>query len=77
MVRLHGAEVAMLSVIFNVSMFLCLVLFIRKAGRYTSSYLLSELFHWREKQLRAGLLGHISKLVNGSVLFIQFFCFVL
>ena len=43
--------------------FLMLGLFIRKAGRYTSSSLLSERFLWREKQLRAGLSGHISKLV--------------
>ena len=44
-------------------------LFIRKAGRYTSSSLLSKRILWREKQLRAGLSGHISKLVEGSVLF--------
>ena len=68
-VRLHGAEIAMFSVISNVSIFLCLVLFIPEAGRYTSSSLLSERFRWREKQLRAGLSGHISKLVKGSVLF--------
>ena len=70
MVRLHGAEIAMFPVISNVSItFLCLVLFIRKAGRYMSSSLLSERFLWLEKQLRAGLSGHISKLVEGSVLF--------
>ena len=64
MVRLHGAEIAMFSIISNVSIFLCLVLFIREAGRYTSSSLLSERFRWREKQLCAGLSGHISKLVK-------------
>ena len=48
---------------------LCLVLFIRKTGRYSSSSLLSERFCWRVKQLRARLSGHISKLVKGSVLF--------
>ena len=58
-VRLHGAEIAMFSVIFNVSIFLCLVLFIRKAGRYTSSSLLNERFRWREKRLRDGLSSHI------------------
>ena len=64
----------MFTVISNVSIFLCLVLFIRKTGRYSSSSLLSERFCWREKQLRAGLSGHISKLVKGSVLFTWFFC---
>ena len=48
----HGAEIAMFSVISNVSKFLSLVLFVRKAGRYTSS---SLLLRWREKQLLAGL----------------------
>ena len=47
----------MLQVISKVSIFLYLVLFIHKAGRYTSSSLLSERFPWREKQLRAGLSG--------------------
>ena len=69
MVRLHGVEITMFSVVSDVSMFLCLVLFIRKAGRYTNSSLLSERFRWREKQLRDGLSGFISKLVEGSVLF--------
>ena len=50
--------------ISNVSIFLCLVFFIRKAGRYTSSSLLSECFRWREKQFRTGLSGHISKLAT-------------
>ena len=77
MVRLHGAEIAMFSGIFNVSIFSCLVLFIRKARRYTSSSFLSERFFWREKQLRTGLSGRISKLVKGSVLFSKFFGFVL
>ena len=71
--RFHGAEIAMFSVISNVSIFLCLVLFIRKAGRYTRSSWLSERFPWRVKQLRAGLSGHISKLVKGSVLWTSFF----
>ena len=47
----------MLQVISKVSIFLYLVLFIHKAGRYTSSSLLSERFPWREKQLCAGLSG--------------------
>ena len=47
----------MFSVVSDVSMFLSLVLFIRKAGRYTNSSLLSERFRWREKQLRDGLSG--------------------
>ena len=55
--RIHGAEIAMLQVISNVSIFLYLVLFIRKAGKYRSSFLLSERFTWREEQLRVGLLG--------------------
>ena len=38
-VRLHSAEIAMFSVVSNVYIFSCLVLFIRKAGRYTSSSL--------------------------------------
>ena len=66
-VRLHGAQIAMFSVISNVSIFICLVFFIRKAGRYTRSSLLSERFPWRVKQLRAGLSGYIAKLVKGSV----------
>ena len=37
MVRLHGEEIAMFSVISYMSIFLCLAVFIRKAGRYTSS----------------------------------------
>ena len=77
MVRLHGAEIAMFSVISNVSIFLCLVLFIRKAGRYTNSSLLSERFRWREKQLRDGLSGYISKLFKGLCCFHNFLvCFV-
>ena len=59
----------MFSVISNVSIFLCVVLFICKAGRYTSSSLLSERFPWRERQLRTGLSGHKTKLVKESVLF--------
>ena len=73
MVRLHGAEIAMFSIISNVSIFLCLVLFIREAGRYTSSSLLSERFRWREKQLCAGLSGHISKLVKDLCCLNNFF----
>ena len=61
------------SVISNVSIFLCLVLFIRKAGRCTSSSLLSGRFRWREKQLRAGLSGHISKLVKDLCCLNNFF----
>ena len=34
-----------------------MVLFIRKAGRYTSASLLSKRFRWRVKQLRAGWSG--------------------
>ena len=65
----------MFSVISNVSMFLSLFLFIRMAGRYTNSSLLSERFPWRAKQLRAGLSGDVTELVKGSVLFTYFFLF--
>ena len=76
-VRSHGAEIAMFSVIFNVATFFCVILFIRKAGGYTSLPLLSERSPWREKQLRAGLSGHFTKLVEESVPFTYLFGFVL
>ena len=68
-VRFHGAEIAMFSVISNLCIFFYLVFFIRKAGRYTSSSSVSDRFPWREKQLRAGLSSPIFKLIKGSVLF--------
>ena len=66
----------MFPVISNVSIiFLCLVLFIRKAGRYMSSSLLSERFLWREKQLRAGLYFETGWRIS-AVYIIFLFCFV-
>ena len=67
----------MLPVISNVSIFLYLVLFIHKAGRYTSSSLLSERFPWREKQLHAGLSGLLLNFyLTGQKIFAVYIIFI-